>query len=368
MLNYQSVRSSEPQIRSNPALRPVNEKSGFQKRLSTLLEPTPLPFPTFQLVKEASCSVLEKQQLYAWVRPSHLRSQWLVLADGFPTMLLDPKHTSRLSSIRIPFDKQRVQLAGPVVCEAAWDAQDHILWIWDVVVWEKQVIWDRMPYSERWELVKTVFGTILDCGHPMSDAEVRVPTWLSLAELEQLPGLDPAYSVEFQPEKAGSRRHLYLVQNDSVKFKATRYHERKMVAEEVPLTNPKKQNVFSITSITSNSSYGFVEDNFPDLPVVNVKPVEQSVAPVETTLDSSITTDQPIVKHTVARIRKDPTSRIPDTYRLESLQGEALGLAAIRSLAMSKQLREAFQVATDSLVVDVQWYEPFHKYEVKQVK
>jgi len=52
---------------------------------------------------------------------------------------------------------------------------------------------------------------------------------------------------------------------------------------------------------------------------------------------------------------------------LESLQGEALGLAAIRSLAMSKQLREAFQVTTDSLVVDIQWYEPFHKYEVRRI-
>jgi hypothetical protein len=247
------------------------------------------------------------------------------------------------------------------------------LWIWDVVVWEKQVIWDRVPYSERWELVKTVFGTILDCGHPMSDAEVRLPTWLSLAELEQLPGLDPAYSVEFQPEKAGSRRHLYLVQNDSVKFKATRYHERKMVAEEVPLTNPKKQkNLFSIASSTDHSSYGFVEDDFPELPsdplaAVAVPSVEQSITSVESIRETTVT-DQPTTKHTVARIRKDPTSRIPDTYRLESLEGEALGLAAIRSLAMSKQLREAFQVTTESLVVDVQWYEPFHKYEVRQIK
>ena len=52
MFNYKSVRSSEPQIRSNPALRQVNEKSGFQKRLSTLLEPISLPFPTFQIFKD----------------------------------------------------------------------------------------------------------------------------------------------------------------------------------------------------------------------------------------------------------------------------------------------------------------------------
>jgi hypothetical protein len=198
----------------------------------------------------------------------------------------------------------------------------------------------------------------------MSDAEVRVPSWTSLAELEQLPSLDPAFSVEFQPEKAGLRRHLYLVQNDSVKFKASKYHERKMVAEEQPHIDhsQKKKNMFNTTKHTQ---YGFVDDEFPELPIIAaVTPV----VTIESTVDASIATNQPLAKHTVARIRKDPTSRIPDTYRLESLQGEALGLAAIRSLAMSKQLREAFQVATESLVVDVQWYEPFHKYEVKQVK
>jgi len=363
MLNYQSVRSSEPQIRSNPALRHISEKSGFQKRLSTLLEPTPIPFPTFQLVKESSASFFETQQCYGWTRPSHLRAQWLVLADGMPTMLLDPKKSDRLYSLRVPFDKKRVQQIGPIVCEAAWDAQDHILWIWDVLVWEKEIVWSHMPYSKRWELVKDVIGKILDCGHPMSDAEVRVPTWQSLAELEEIESLDPAYSIEFQPEKAGQRRHLYLVRDDGVKFKATSHHERKMVAEHDVSSVQKK----TIPSSVKYIPCAFVPDDFPDLPVAPVV-----VAPVAAPVVAPVPVAAPVVvKHkqeefTVARLRKDTHSKIPDTYCLETATGEPLGLAAIRTLEMSKRLRELLKKA-ESIFVDVQWYEPFQKYSVLKI-
>ncbi len=122
MFNYKSVTSSEPQIRSRPALRQISERSGFQKRISTLLEPTPLPFPTFQIMKETSQPTIQQQKMYAWVRPAHLRSQLCVLSAEFPLLCMDSKNTDRLYSLRIPFDKNFVQRFGPIVCETAWDA------------------------------------------------------------------------------------------------------------------------------------------------------------------------------------------------------------------------------------------------------
>ncbi len=354
MFNYKSVTNSEPQIRSNPALRHVNEKSGFQKRLSTLLEPTPLPFPTFQIMKEGSQTGIQQFKHYAWVRPAHLRPQWLVLSAELPLILMDPRNPERLWSLRIPFDKKRAQSVGPIVCEAAWDAQEHILWIWDVVVWEKQILWSTVAYSQRWDIVKEIVGTILDCGHPMSDAEVRVPDWKSLSEVAALGDLDPAKSIEFQPEKAGQRRHVFLVRDEGAKFKAQSHAERKMVAEGGPkIHNPnkEKQRQYEQKKVLTEPAVATIAD---PTPTPNVT-------------EKSFPTKSHSNDPTVARIKKDEYSKLPDAYQLEDLTtGKSFGLPAIRSLEISKILRETLKTK-ESCIVDIQWYEPFRKFEVRRV-
>lgn len=280
---------------------------------------------------------LQQHQYYAWVRPAHLRAQWLVLSPDMPLMMVDPRDSSKLWSIRVPFDKFRVQQIGPIVLEGAWDAQDHVLWIWDVIVWEKQVIWNTMGYNKRWELVKTVVGSILDCGHPMSDAEVRVPTWETFEALRARKELDPATSVEFQPEKAGQRRHLLLVRDEGVKFKPTTHAERKMVADKAA----------EGCAIQVDQ-----KEEKPVVATVSHKPkLEKAAVPSE---------EKKVV------LVKDKFSKLPDTYRVQDTDGSDLGLAAIRSLGMSKELRELFKAA-ESVPVIVRWYEPFQKFEVRQL-
>jgi hypothetical protein len=353
MLNYKSVRSSEPQIRSNPALRHVSESSGFQKRLSTLLEPTPLPFPTFQIVKESTQSILEKHTHYAWIRPAHLRPQWLILADGMPLLMADPRYTNKLWSLRIPFDKRVIQKSGPVVLEGAWDAQDHILWIWDVIIWEKSVIWNTIPYSSRWKLVMKVISEILDCGHPMSDAEVKVPEWQSLQEVSAYNDLDSAKSVDFQPEKSGQRRLVFVIRDNDVKFKASTHHERKMIAEG----GPKQNKHSSLDSLAPPSSPALISPILPTPPILSILNAPSTQQNTE-----SIQSERP----RIGRLKKDAYSKLPDTYRLSTISNEDLGLAAIRSIEISKRLREIFKT-TDSVLVDISWFEPFQKYEVKNI-
>ena len=358
MLNYKSVSNSAPQIRSNPALR---NASGFHEKLSMFLEPFPLPFPTFQIVKESTEPVLSQHPHYAWVRPAHLRSQWLIIADGLPILMMDPKDHSRLSSIRVPFDKARVQHIGPIVCEGAWDAQDHILWIWDVVVWERAIVWNTMPYSRRWELVKEVVAHILDCGHPMSDAEVSVPTWQTLASMKEFRDLDPAMSVDFQPEKAGQRRHVFLIKHDGPAFRPESHAERQMVA----LANSKlvKKPLPIASKVATPAAAPVQQPIVLESPVVS-KPV---AAPAPAPPPSPPPPVAAVEKQTVGRIHKDTYSKLPDSYRIRSIvDGSDLGLAAIKSLAMSKQLRIALQT-NESALCDIQWFEPFQKYEVKKV-
>ena len=281
---------------------------------------------------------------------------------------MDPRNPERLWSLRIPFDKKRAQTVGPIVCEAAWDAQEHILWIWDVVVWEKQVIWSTVAYSQRWDIVKEIVGTILDCGHPMSDAEVRVPDWKSLSEVAALGDLDPAKSIEFQPEKAGQRRHVFLVRDEGAKFKAQTHAERKMVAEGGPkIHNPNKEKQEKQRQYEQKQ----IQPQPQAQPQVHKKPVPiSSNSPVVT--NNVNEKDYTMKPHpndpTVARIKKDEYSKLPDAYQLEDLTtGKSFGLPAIRSLEISKILRETLKVK-DSCIVDIQWYEPFRKFEVRRVQ
>lgn len=368
MLNYKSVRSSEPQIRSNPSLRRIGDSSGFQKRLSTLLEPISLPFPTFQIAKEGSEFPLTQFAHYAWVRPAHLRSQKIVLVDDMPLLLLDTRDSSKVFSLRIPFDKKVVQHAGPIILEGCWDAQDHILWIWDVLVWEKQTIWNFTSYSKRWELLKRVVGEVLDCGHPMSDAEVRLPTWESLTKIATRQELDPSTSIEFQPEKAGQRRHVFLIQDQGVKFIPKTHHERKQIADE----NPRSHQSNQIQRSQSINPRSYQSNQIQRSQSINprLKQVQEAPKPIQEPLK---VIQEPVEqtkkeRYTVARLFKDTIYKLPDTYRLKSVteDSEDLGIAAIRSLDTSKRLRELIKTQT-SVLVDVQWVEPFQKYEIKKI-
>jgi hypothetical protein len=393
MLNFQSVTNSEPQIRSSPALRMVGNSTVFQKRISSLLEHSAVPFPTYQIAKEASKSFLSGQKVYAWVRPAHLRAKWLILEETMPLLLVDQRDVSkRMSSLRIPFDKRKVQHSGPIVCEAAWDAQDHILWIWDVIVWQKQTVWNTMSYSQRWSIIKEIAGSILQRGG--ADAEVRVPTWKCAADMSRVETLDPATSVEFQPERAGQRRHLYLVKDDSVKTVAQTHAERKMVAEGGP-----KQTLVCHrckgahwTRDCPQRGGGRKMSESSDVPVAPAIHVPSPVAkheniiiphlpplpaspPVEA-IDTTVVVPLvalPPAQQTpdrnihVAVLRRDTVSKLPDTYRLTLiLDNTDAGLAAIRSLELSMKIRDLLKTRAE-IKVDVQWYEPFHKYEVKKI-
>jgi hypothetical protein len=368
MLNYKSVRSSEPQIRSNPALRRIGDSSGFQKRLSTLLEPISLPFPTFQIAKEGSEFALSQFTHYAWVRPAHLRSQKIVLVDGMPLLLLDTRDSSKMFSLRIPFDKKSVQHSGPIVLEGAWDAQDHVLWIWDVLVWEKQTIWNISSYSKRWELLKRIVSEIMDCGHPMSDAEVKLPTWESLSKVIARQELDPSTSIEFQPEKAGQRRHVFLIQDQGVKFVPKTHHERKQIANEIQDEKPDKRP----KPVRSQSTMPIHKPIPTPVQTPIPTPVQTQVQkPIRS--QSTMPIHKPISqdnkeKHTIARLSKDTIYKLPDTYRLKSVTEDAedLGIAAIRNIETSKRLRELIKNQS-SILVDIQWVEPFQKYEIKKI-
>jgi hypothetical protein len=335
MLKFTSVRSSEPQVRNPTGLKKQSPNSGFHKTITNLLEPIPLPFPSYQLVKESSASILGKHQFYAWKRPAHLRPNWLVLSDLGPAVLVDPRDKTRVFSIKFPFDSRKVQHSGPIVCECAYDTQEATLYVWDILVWEKEEIYTKQNYSQRWKLLQHIATTILDINHPNSEIRIQLPTWESLATLS-IP--EKQYAIEFQPEKAGQRRFVWIQPKQADTFKPQTFHEREMISHEAkPM---------------------FVEDPEP-APAPVSEPISSAQSAPEQTPKVQKTA-------TMGTLTKDTRSKLPDAYILIGPDGSNLGLPAIRRIELSKQLRTHFTTNTECHVL-IQWYEPFQKYEIKQV-
>jgi len=324
MLKHVSVRSSEPHVRSQPALRSL--QPGFQKDVNSLLEHKELPFPTFQLVKPTAQSVLENQVFYGWMRPSHLRPSFLLLDCAFPPVLVDSRDQSRKHTIRIPLARKKLALVGPIICEVFWDPQDQILWIFDVLWYKNEYVYKTDKFSERSKHLITIVNELLNDTSGYSDCSVRIPKYLSLEEVEMA---DPGFCIEFQPEASDRRRFVFLG------------NIKKMIS------NPKE------VIVSKGHTYGLVDDaitNSSPSPRLMKSKIEEKPKP-----DSS---------KQIMKITKDKNSKLPDTYRLESTDNSTnMGLAAIRNMTISFALKEVFRTQTETLV-EVKWYEPFEKYEI----
>lgn len=340
MLNYRSVRSSEWQIRSNPALRQAS--SVFQKNVSTLLEELSPTFPSYSRICPKHGSVLSKFAFHAWERPAHLRSQWIVITDTMPVLLVDTKQSRHVSTLRIPYLKARVQELGPIVCEGAWDAQSHELWLWDVHIWNRQSVWTSQPYSVRWSYLKEIRDSILDVGNPLSDADVVLPTFLNLSDL-RTKALDPAYSVEFTPEAKGQRRLLFVHPNTKQSS-----HKKSDTSNHSKQETPQKHD--------SILEYG--EDTEQQEENVLVKVPEKAPTQAQPQKTKPLRVEK-------GQLTRDTVSKLPDSYRL-TYKGTDMGLMAIRSLDMSLKIRKLFDTYP-SLDVDAEWHEPFQKYELKRL-
>jgi len=356
MLKHTSVGSSTPQVRNPSALH----KFRLSETLANLVEP--LPF-TSQLVKDFLQPTLEKNQFYAWKRPSNLKSQWLLLTDTSPAILVDTRNNSTVWSLKFPYDTRQVQKVGTIICEAAYSPQDSTLWVWDLVLWEGKDLWSTTPYSKRWELLQTKVRPMIHENHPLCDIRIQYPEWMSLQQcLNETE--EPGYSIDFQPEKAGQRRLAWLIPKQGDTFHAKNFHERKMMSETTCI----------IIDEDDMKPLKALQEPMKPLktlqePVKSSKTLQEPVKSVKsskTLQEPTPTNVQEPDKATQAILTKDKLSKLPDTYKLTSESGEDLGLAAVRSMDMSSKLR-SIMTSSNECKVEIVWYEPFQKYEVRKV-
>jgi hypothetical protein len=324
MLKHTSVGSSTPQVRSGAGMRRFKtDMSRYESILESMI------FPSYNIVKDTSQRSLEQNVYHIWKRPAHLRAHWLILSDNSPALLIDIRNSDNVYSLKFPYDTRQTQKLGPIVCEVAYDSQEATLWIWDLVILEQKNLWSTMPYSKRWDLLQKIVRPLIYDSHPMCDISIRYPEWKSMKDFA-FETDEVGYSYEFQPENAGQKRLLWLLPKANDTFRAANFHEREMIS-------------YTTCAI------------IPDTDIV-VK------APAPVVPKKEVVVKEKHKGNIIGFIIRDKLSKLPDTYKLKSEAGEDLGLAAIRSMEMSSKLRA---VGPEGRRVELQWYEPFQKYEVR---
>lgn len=140
MMTHVSVRSSEVQVRTKPALRLCPRP--LQKRVWTFLQSNNVPVILENGLRSNALGVLSSRTFYAWRRLAHLRSSLLYMEEGQPVVMIPPhsKEGDKAWTLRIPVNHRALAQVGPVICECFWDSVDHDLVVSDVVYYNKTVV------------------------------------------------------------------------------------------------------------------------------------------------------------------------------------------------------------------------------------
>ena len=398
-MTHVSVRSSEVQVRTKPALRLCPRP--LQNRVWTFLQSNNIPVSLENGLRSNGAVALGGRSFYAWRRLAHLRSSFLYMEDGQPVVMLPPhsKEGDKAWTLRVPVNHRALAQVGPVLCECYWDSVDHDLVVSDVIYYNKTLVWETEDFTLRYQrLVDIVQGGILQSTHEFSDCVVSVPQYETLEAAGRWVMDDDAFCAVFQPEDRGMRRFRWVRERSDRSERSehkersdgvTKLHpgaamqrdrsdrpersENKERSEHNGRSEPQKPNYASavgkkmlptappLVGAGAGPSIQSDSEDEPSIPIVK----STSTVPKSTPIVSSASASAgaPTEGITICTLRLDTKNPLPDSYTLQGPNGADYGVAAVRSLFISLELREKLK-AKDAVKVQVAWYEPFRKYEV----
>lgn len=405
MMTHRSIKSSEVHVRTKPALRMCQQS--FQKVVCDFLKRKNIPQVTEHGLRSNGEGALSSKVFYAWRRLSHLRGCFLYMAEGEAVALVPPfanasadgRDAKKAWTIRVPINHRLLASVGPVVCEAYWDPMDHDLTINDVLYYNKEFVWDSYDFSERYQLLHTIVNEIIQNTGDYSDCTVSLPPYETLEEAARWDD-DQTFCVVFQPEDHGSRRFRFWsgtheqrpersergerqerqdrkdkqdrpprrhmeIQSDDDESETEPHTNLIQPLNPIPIVLPKK----GIQNDPDGVALDMISDFYSKLPAPTptVTKLVKKNTPIVNTQDGTIE----------CILELDTKNPLPDVYKLRTVavaegndcnkDGTDYGVAAVRSLALSLEIRGLLKAGNKTLRVEVAWYAPFKKWEVVKV-
>ena len=306
----------------------------FQKEIQSFLEHTQLPLYTFQFVKESSENIIQKKVCFWWEHPSHYRTSWLVLNDNWQAVFVNPKEPDHASTARIPLLRANVKQQGPFVLECMLDTAERIVWIVDILHAKGVDCFNTMTFVERYAELQKVVAACFQNNAVLQSCEVKLVDWKNLSGFSSYE-YNAKCAVTFVGNEVGLRRFVWKNANE----------------KNIIIPKPRYETKKTFTKV----NYDFIEDEEV------VKPVEHVESIVHVFNDVVVNKT-----YTKAMAYKDPKGLGPDLYLLELMDGTQLGILALRSMPLRIQLRKLIETNM-KVPITISWYEPFQKYELKQI-
>ncbi len=399
MMNYRPINSSTFQVRTQAVVHKCNH--GFQKSVLQFLKTVQLPQATHQMIREDLYPILSKFPFYTWSRPSYCRPAWFVVMEDSPCVLVDVRNPEKMFTTKIPIHSHGLQTHGPIIGECYYDHQDRKLYVFDILYMNQQNMYETKPYRERYNCLKTLFQKVLVPKHPSVQLEIIVPKMNSIESILHLQNLDPAMAIEFQPDIQGKKRFVFVYREESrgvvpefvmrvpehMKHQKVGYGTAKIAAKNTMEATAERNRGFLVPqkpiSIAQKQQYDSPAPR-KEIQIVKPEPVKKTVAvmahvpapapaniivPLQKQMVSNpIKKDKHFISDrlktcTEAYCKKDTKSKLTDCYVLQTKDGESLGLASLRKLDISLQVRNLL-AEQESIRVQIRWHEPFEKFEI----
>lgn len=272
------------------------------------------PLRLSRLLQDADLSVIRSNQGSMTVRPRGVMSGFLVIQE-FHSVYVPFKGKPEQVRLRVSDDMRK----GTVLM--AYKQQQGLV-LEDVIVWKGGLVWLSKTFPERWFLLNKFFTNHAVLDSALQRMSVKPVTFV---QPTAAPAFDVKSVLEWIPHAPGQRRLLFVPNGEDV----------------IPTC---KEPVAALQSA--------VTERLRSVPVA-VNTVTTTVTRPPTPTTQSV--------GTAIIAKRDPSG--PDVFQLWR-GSESLGMALIRTMAISKALRLA---KGEEIPVEAVLNNKFHKWEIINV-
>jgi hypothetical protein len=287
------------------------------------------PLRVSRLLQDSDLSIIKSYQGSLSIRPRGVMSGFLVIQE-FHTIYIPFKGRPEQIRLRLSDDVRK-----GTIFMAQRTQQGMVLE--DVLVWKGELVWTSKTFPDRWSMLRDFFTNQVALDSVLQRISVKPAT---LVATSSIPAFDAKSVLEWIPHAPGQRRLLFVPNGEP---------------EYVQVQVPAQVQAQAHTQIQKPDVRTAIEEPRNILVISE----EQQITEVpEPTL--AITTQITETKSSIVA-KRDASG--PDVFQLWR-GAEALGMALIRTMAISKALR---LVKTEEIPVEATFNGKFHKWEIINV-
>jgi hypothetical protein len=336
------VRTSNPNMVQAQALRVA--PSSLQEEIHLFLEGRKISDVYVSQNVRSVQSFSPTDKVYVGSRLGPVPSGYLILRADSPPIYWNTK-IGIAHILKLVFDKRQVEKVGSIVLSATYYGNERKMILEDILYYNGALVWSTLTFSERWKIMKNICrfvikpDTIGIQGFDVSVAKLQsIEEWCKRTEYNN------TFMWEFIIDKARTRRLLWRPDSTPVVHPIAGFSS--------PAFTPSYPNNPQHSSHHVPSSSHHVPSSSPHVP---------SSSPHILSTSSSLPQQQ-YTGPLIARIEKDTSLNLPDSYILYAANNVNIGAPSVKKLSISLALRNDVPCS-----VRVQYNDTFKKYEVVEL-